>query len=196
MSDRYQQLVNTPIGKVVSKQIGLPSPVMLDATSGGQPVIQRPRPARGRGRGQFKARRCGRERARGDRRRCPHARWPNPRQLRPPTPASRRGCSTPTPRPRTRRSRRSYSMPAGSRTASSCATVWVFFGPRSARCAGPAGWSCSGRRPSRDKTLGRMDEDVWEMVLEVNLTAQERIDEELLEREVIREMGGSCACPR
>ena len=24
MSDRYQQLVNTPVGKIVSKQIGLP----------------------------------------------------------------------------------------------------------------------------------------------------------------------------
>jgi len=42
---------------------------------------------------------------------------------------------------------------------------------------------------TRDKTLGRMDEDRWNMVLGVNLTAQERINEELLSREVIRENG-------
>ena len=35
MSDRYQQLVNTPIGKIVSKQIGLPTPFKLRATSPG-----------------------------------------------------------------------------------------------------------------------------------------------------------------
>jgi 3-oxoacyl-[acyl-carrier protein] reductase len=42
MSDRYQQLVNTPIGKIVSKQIGLPSPVRLDRYERGQPVIDGP----------------------------------------------------------------------------------------------------------------------------------------------------------
>ena len=42
MSDRYQQLVNTPIGKVVSKQIGLPSPVTLERYERGQPVISGP----------------------------------------------------------------------------------------------------------------------------------------------------------
>ena len=42
---------------------------------------------------------------------------------------------------------------------------------------------------TRDKTLGRMDEDRWNMVLGINLTAQERIDDELLAREVIRENG-------
>ena len=42
MSDRYQQLVNTPIGKVVSKQIGLPSPVKLERYERGQPVIGGP----------------------------------------------------------------------------------------------------------------------------------------------------------
>ena len=26
MADRYQQLVNTPIGKLVAKQVGLPNP--------------------------------------------------------------------------------------------------------------------------------------------------------------------------
>jgi 3-oxoacyl-[acyl-carrier protein] reductase len=42
MSDRYQQLVNTPIGKIVSKQIGLPSPVKLERYERGQPVISGP----------------------------------------------------------------------------------------------------------------------------------------------------------
>jgi 3-oxoacyl-[acyl-carrier protein] reductase len=42
---------------------------------------------------------------------------------------------------------------------------------------------------TRDKTLGRMDEDRWNMVIQINLTAQERINEELLAREVIRENG-------
>ena len=42
---------------------------------------------------------------------------------------------------------------------------------------------------TRDKTLGRMDEDRWNTVLRVNLTAQERINDELLAREVIRENG-------
>ena len=36
MSDRYQQLINTPIGKIVSKQIGLPSPVKLERYERGQ----------------------------------------------------------------------------------------------------------------------------------------------------------------
>jgi 3-oxoacyl-[acyl-carrier protein] reductase len=42
MSDRYQQLVNTPIGKIVSKQIGLPAPIRLDRYEPGQPVIDGP----------------------------------------------------------------------------------------------------------------------------------------------------------
>lgn len=42
MSDRYQQLVNTPIGKIVSKQIGLPAPVKLDRYERGQPVVSGP----------------------------------------------------------------------------------------------------------------------------------------------------------
>ena len=42
MSDRYQQLVNTPIGKIVSKQIGLPSPAKIDRYERGQPVISGP----------------------------------------------------------------------------------------------------------------------------------------------------------
>jgi 3-oxoacyl-[acyl-carrier protein] reductase len=42
MSDRYQQLVNTPIGKIVSKQIGLPAPVKLERYEPGQPVVTGP----------------------------------------------------------------------------------------------------------------------------------------------------------
>jgi 3-oxoacyl-[acyl-carrier protein] reductase len=42
MSDRYQQLVNTPIGRVVSKQIGLPAPVSLERYEPGQPVVSGP----------------------------------------------------------------------------------------------------------------------------------------------------------
>ena len=42
MSDRYQQLVNTPIGKVVSKQIGLPAPVRLERYERGRPVVTGP----------------------------------------------------------------------------------------------------------------------------------------------------------
>jgi 3-oxoacyl-[acyl-carrier protein] reductase len=40
--DRYQQLINTPIGKVVSKQVGLPAPVRLDRWEPGKPVIDGP----------------------------------------------------------------------------------------------------------------------------------------------------------
>ena len=39
MADRYQQLINTPIGKIVSKQIGLPAPVKLERYERGQPVV-------------------------------------------------------------------------------------------------------------------------------------------------------------
>jgi 3-oxoacyl-[acyl-carrier protein] reductase len=42
MSDRYQQLVNTPVGKIVSKQIGLPTPVKLERYEPGQAVITGP----------------------------------------------------------------------------------------------------------------------------------------------------------
>ena len=42
MADRYQQLINTPLGKLVSKQIGLPSPLPLDRFEPGQPVIDGP----------------------------------------------------------------------------------------------------------------------------------------------------------
>ncbi|MBV9335488.1 MAG: short chain dehydrogenase, partial [Solirubrobacterales bacterium] len=42
MADRYQQLINTPIGKIVSKQIGLPAPVALERYEPGQPVVSGP----------------------------------------------------------------------------------------------------------------------------------------------------------
>jgi len=42
---------------------------------------------------------------------------------------------------------------------------------------------------TRDKTLGRMIEDLWTSVLDINLSSEERINDELLERGVIRENG-------
>jgi 3-oxoacyl-[acyl-carrier protein] reductase len=39
MTDRYRQLVNTPIGRVVTKQLGLPNPPTLERYQTGQPVI-------------------------------------------------------------------------------------------------------------------------------------------------------------
>ncbi len=42
MTDRYQQLVNTPIGKLITKQIGLPQPARLERYRPGQPVVAGP----------------------------------------------------------------------------------------------------------------------------------------------------------
>jgi 3-oxoacyl-[acyl-carrier protein] reductase len=42
MADRYEQLINTPIGRIVSRQVGLPAPVRLDRYEPGQPVISGP----------------------------------------------------------------------------------------------------------------------------------------------------------
>jgi 3-oxoacyl-[acyl-carrier protein] reductase len=42
MPDRYQQLVNTPIGRIVTKQVGLPSPIRLERYEPGQPLISGP----------------------------------------------------------------------------------------------------------------------------------------------------------
>jgi 3-oxoacyl-[acyl-carrier protein] reductase len=42
---------------------------------------------------------------------------------------------------------------------------------------------------TRDKTLGRMDEDQWGMVLAINITAQERINDALLEGDTLRANG-------
>jgi 3-oxoacyl-[acyl-carrier protein] reductase len=42
MADRYQQLVNTPIGRIVTKQVGLPAPVKLERYERGQPVLSGP----------------------------------------------------------------------------------------------------------------------------------------------------------
>jgi 3-oxoacyl-[acyl-carrier protein] reductase len=42
MTDRYQQIINTPVGRIVSKQIGLPAPVELERYEPGRPVIEGP----------------------------------------------------------------------------------------------------------------------------------------------------------
>ncbi len=42
MTDRYTQLINTPVGRIVSKQIGLPSPVELERYEPGRPVVDGP----------------------------------------------------------------------------------------------------------------------------------------------------------
>ncbi len=42
MADRYQQLINTPIGQIVAKQVGLPNPPRLQRYEPGQPVIDGP----------------------------------------------------------------------------------------------------------------------------------------------------------
>ncbi|MDQ2675929.1 MAG: 3-oxoacyl-ACP reductase, partial [Actinomycetota bacterium] len=42
---------------------------------------------------------------------------------------------------------------------------------------------------TRDKTLGRMDAERWDMLMDINLSAQERIDDGLLERDLIRANG-------
>jgi 3-oxoacyl-[acyl-carrier protein] reductase len=40
---------------------------------------------------------------------------------------------------------------------------------------------------TRDKTLGRMTEDLWDLVISINLEAPHRIDKELFDREAVRE---------
>jgi 3-oxoacyl-[acyl-carrier protein] reductase len=42
MADRYSQLINTPVGRIVSKQVGLPAPVKLQRYEPGRPVIDGP----------------------------------------------------------------------------------------------------------------------------------------------------------
>ena len=42
---------------------------------------------------------------------------------------------------------------------------------------------------TRDKTLARMGEDPWSMVLEINLSSEERINDELLGRDVMHDNG-------
>ncbi len=39
MADRYTQLVNTPIGRVLTRQVGLPAPVALKRYSPGARLI-------------------------------------------------------------------------------------------------------------------------------------------------------------
>ncbi len=42
---------------------------------------------------------------------------------------------------------------------------------------------------TRDKTLGRMVEDLWRIVIDINLIAPQRIDRELFERHAVRDNG-------
>jgi 3-oxoacyl-[acyl-carrier protein] reductase len=42
---------------------------------------------------------------------------------------------------------------------------------------------------TRDKTLGRMSDDLWRMVIDINLIAPQRIDRALFERQAVRENG-------
>jgi 3-oxoacyl-[acyl-carrier protein] reductase len=42
---------------------------------------------------------------------------------------------------------------------------------------------------TKDKTLGRMDEERWSVLLEINLSAEERINDELLARDLLRDDG-------
>ncbi|WP_249010794.1 3-oxoacyl-ACP reductase [Conexibacter sp. DBS9H8] len=42
MADRYTELINTPIGKTIAKQIGLPAPVVLERFDPNRPVIDGP----------------------------------------------------------------------------------------------------------------------------------------------------------
>lgn len=42
---------------------------------------------------------------------------------------------------------------------------------------------------TRDKTLGKMPEHFWDRTVEINLAAEERINEVLLERQLLRENG-------
>jgi 3-oxoacyl-[acyl-carrier protein] reductase len=40
MADRYSQLINTPVGKLVAKNVGLPQPLSLDRYQPGQPLVK------------------------------------------------------------------------------------------------------------------------------------------------------------
>ena len=42
---------------------------------------------------------------------------------------------------------------------------------------------------TRDKTLGRMSAELWDMVIGINLTAPQRIDKELFARKAVRDNG-------
>ncbi len=46
---------------------------------------------------------------------------------------------------------------------------------------------------TRDKTLGRMDEERWTVLLDINLSSEERINDALLERDLLRK-GGRIVC--
>ena len=46
---------------------------------------------------------------------------------------------------------------------------------------------------TRDKTLGGMDSERWDLLMDVNLTSEERLNDALLERELLKE-GGRIVC--
>ncbi len=46
---------------------------------------------------------------------------------------------------------------------------------------------------TRDKTLGGMDAERWDLLMSINLTSEERIDDALLERDLLRD-GGRIVC--
>ena len=49
---------------------------------------------------------------------------------------------------------------------------------------------------TRDRTIAKMPEDRWTSLLEINLSSEERINGELLKRDLLREKGASSASPR
>ncbi|HLR85826.1 MAG TPA: short chain dehydrogenase, partial [Nocardioidaceae bacterium] len=39
MTDRYQKLINTPVGQLIAKNVGLPNPPVLDRWRPGDPLV-------------------------------------------------------------------------------------------------------------------------------------------------------------
>ncbi len=164
MSDRYSQLINTPIGKIVSKQIGLPSPVKLDRYERGQPVISGPVTGASRGIGKAIAKVLARDGA--------HVIGLDVPGLQSELEATigELGGST-------------LVLDITDDDAPARIATYVL------EAHGGVDVVVHNAGVTRDKTLGRMDEDRWDMVIQVNLTAQERINDELIAREAIRENG-------
>ena len=128
MSDRYQQLVNTPIGKIVSKQIGLPGAGQARALRARAAGHQRPRAVR---RGAAEAASPARS-PRCSPRSTPRSTPPLDDDVR--TAAADAGrvapaCSTPTPRPRTSGSRRCVFDASGIADSSQLHEAYAFFHP-------------------------------------------------------------------
>ena len=242
MSDRYSQLVNTPIGKIVSKQIGLPSPVKLDRYERGQPVISGP-VLLGAAPGGRLVGATATVLAAID----ADVHTPLDEHVR--TAAADASLEAkvfnPGAAPEDPTFKALVFDASGIENSEQLREVWAFFHPtirrvrRSGRVNDGAhvlGLDVPGLQSeleatigelggstlvlditdddapariathvleahggvdvvvhnagvTRDKTLGRMDEDRWDLVLQINLTAQERINDKLLAREAIRENG-------